>query len=159
MYWPVVSSDTLAEDCQNSEFEVRSVHQDLLATFLQTRRFGARALFCVCAFLSIQSCVSGGSGSDDVNALGRIAAKLGHSEEIGEIAWHPDGNRIVVADDRNQSLNLWDLSAKNKIWRINKYGNITADSIDFSRDGEAIVVSSTAAIVPAPNRNPLARLL
>jgi WD40 repeat protein len=100
---------------------------------ISCRLFGVQALLFVCASLSIQSCVSDGT---DSNALGRIVAKLGHSEEIGEVAWHPDGSKIVVADNRSQSLALWDSSSKKKRWQINKYGIITANSIGFSGDGE-----------------------
>src|SRR5216684_3432570 len=140
----------LIEDNQQVQFGDHTDCPNLIAALLRVHRLGAQVFLFTCGFLIMQSAAS---ASDDTNALGRVVAKLGHSEEKGQIAWHPDGNKIVVTDDRNQGLDLWDLSARKKIWHINKYGEITADSIGFSGDGETVVVSSVAAIAPAPNRN------
>jgi len=87
-----------------------------------------------------------------VNALGHVRATLSNSRDVGTVAWQPAGDKIIAADQRNQSLDLWDLSSRKKVWHINKYGLITADSIGFSGDGENIAVTSVAAIA-APNRD------
>ncbi len=68
-------------------------------------------------------------------ATGEVVADLvGHTEEVTDIAWSPDGTKLVSCGDA--LLRVWDIASGQELWSLDNY---TYNAVAWSQDGEKIV--------------------
>jgi len=64
----------------------------------------------------------------------------GHSEDIKQIAWSPDG-RILASGSEDKTIRLWDMQTGQTLQTLTGHSDVVT-SIEWSRDGSTLAPGS-----------------
>src|SRR6266496_6482779 len=64
----------------------------------------------------------------------------GHSEDIKQIAWSPDG-RILASGSEDKTIRLWDMQPGEALQTLTGHSDVVT-SIEWSRDGRLLASKS-----------------
>jgi WD40 repeat protein len=73
------------------------------------------------------------------------ARTLDSSEQIGAMAWSPDGRLIAEVNSSDNRVRLWDIETERRLWKLDKTGPGRPRGLLFSKDGKYVITSSAIA--------------